>query len=181
MKTLRIVCLALCVTSLAASVGCAQGAVQAVRGAAEAAGKAATDARTPLTAGPEDKQEVTAPGKIDEAASREFTTTDSGLQYRILRKGSEKKPQAKDSVVVHYKGWLDDNSIFDSSYRRGETIGFPLKGVIPGWTEGMQLVGEGGMIELSIPFKLGYGLRGSPPAIPPKAQLHFIVELVKVK
>ena len=63
---------------------------------------------------------------------------------------------ANDTVTVNYRGWLDDDTEFDSSYERGEPISFPLRGVIPGWTEGMQLVGVGGMIELTIPAELGY-------------------------
>jgi FKBP-type peptidyl-prolyl cis-trans isomerase FkpA len=120
-------------------------------------------------------------GAIDAAASQAFTTTDSGLKYRILREGTGLKPTARQSVEVHYHGWLDDGSVFDSSYRRGETIAFGLNQVIAGWTEGMQHVGKGGMIELEIPSKLGYGDRGAPPVIPPKAQLHFLVELIDVK
>lgn len=134
-----------------------------------------------LKAGPEDKQEKAAPGKIDLDAPTEFLETESGLKYRILRKADGKKPTASNKVTVHYKGWLDDESIFDSSYRRNEKISFGLNQVIKGWTEGMQLVGSGGMIELDIPYQLGYGERGSPGAIPPKANLHFIVELFDVK
>jgi FKBP-type peptidyl-prolyl cis-trans isomerase FkpA len=120
-------------------------------------------------------------GKIDDGAPKAFTKTDSGLQYRILRKGSETKPTATSSVRVNYHGWLDDGKVFDSSYQRGEPISFPLSGVIPGWTEGMQLVGEGGMIELTIPPNLGYGSRGAGSAVPPNATLHFLVELLKVQ
>ena len=134
-----------------------------------------------LKTGPEDKQEKAAPGKIDTDAQTEFHETASGLKYRILRNTDGKKPTASNKVTVHYKGWLDDESIFDSSYRRNETISFGLNQVIKGWTEGMQLVGLGGMIELDIPYQLGYGERGSPGAIPPKANLHFIVELFDVK
>ncbi len=134
-----------------------------------------------LKAGPEDKQEKAAPGKIDLDAPTEFLETESGLKYRILRNTDGKKPTASNKVTVHYKGWLDDESIFDSSYRRNEKISFGLNQVIKGWTEGMQLVGLGGMIELDIPYQLGYGERGSPGAIPPKANLHFIVELFDVK
>ncbi len=134
-----------------------------------------------LQAGPVDKQEEESPGKIDATASTEFTATESGLKYRILRKSEGKKPAARDQVTVHYKGWLDDGTIFDSSYRRAETISFGLNQVIAGWTEGMQLVGEGGMIELEIPYQLGYGERGTPGGpIPPRANLHFVVELFKV-
>lgn len=139
------------------------------------------DSGAKLTAGPEDAKEKVKPGPIDKDAPREFETTDSGLKYRVLRKSKKDKPTASDSVEVHYKGWLDNGSIFDSSYRRGEKISFPLNRVIPGWTEGMQLVGEGGMIELEIPSKLGYGLRGVPGTIPPDSTLHFIVELYDVK
>ncbi len=84
-------------------------------------------------------------------------------------------------MEVHYHGWLDNQSVFDSSYKRGESISFPLNRVIAGWTEGMQLVGKGGMIELEIPPKLGYGAQGAGAAVPPNATLHFLVELIGVK
>lgn len=140
------------------------------------------DPNAPLKAGPNDPKEKRAPGKIDELASREFKSTESGLKYRILRQSEGVKPKATQIVEVDYKGWLDDGTIFDSSYQRSESIEFPLNRVIPGWTEGMQLVGEGGMIELLIPSNLGYGERGTPGGpIPPNATLHFVVELLKVK
>lgn len=120
-------------------------------------------------------------GKIDESAAKIFTTTDSGLNYRILRAGDGAKPTAKQSVEVHYHGWLDNKNVFDSSYKRGESISFPLNRVIAGWTEGMQLVGKGGMIELEIPPKLGYGAQGAGAAVPPNATLHFLVELLDIK
>ncbi|WP_040769494.1 FKBP-type peptidyl-prolyl cis-trans isomerase [Novipirellula maiorica] len=141
----------------------------------------ADDKDSKLKPGPVDPQEKDKPGAIDEDAKAEFKKTDSGLKYRILRKSDKAKPTAKDSVEVHYKGWLDDGSIFDSSYRRGAKISFPLSGVIKGWTEGMQLIGEGGMIELEIPAELGYGQRGAGGVIPPNAKLHFIVELFEIK
>jgi FKBP-type peptidyl-prolyl cis-trans isomerase FkpA len=120
-------------------------------------------------------------GPTDKDAPKEFTTTKSGLKYRILRKSDGKKPTAKNTVTCHYRGWLDSGKEFDSSYKRGEVISFPLSGVIPGWTEGMQLVGEGGMIELEIPAKLGYGARGAGEDVPPNATLHFVVELIAIK
>jgi len=129
--------------------------------------------------GPSDSREVVRPG-VAEIPDAEFQETATGLRYRILRNGSDHRPGPTDSVFSHYKGWLDDGSIFDSSYRTGEPINFSLSGVIPGWTEGLQLLGEGGMIELEIPYYLGYGEAGSPPDIPPKARLHFVVELVKI-
>ena len=120
-------------------------------------------------------------GKVDSDAPKSFTKTNSGLQYRVLRKGTGAKPKATNKVNVNYHGWLDNGNVFDSSYRRREPISFGLNQVIPGWTEGMQLVGEGGMIELTIPHDLGYGERGSPPVIPPRSSLHFLVELNKVE
>ena len=144
-------------------------------------GQSKENQESQLTAGPADDQEKVAPGQIDADASAEFQQTDSGLGYRILRSGSEEKPTRSDAVEVHYKGWLDDDGIFDSSYRRGETISFGLTQVIAGWTEGMQLIGVGGMIELEIPADLGYGGRGVPGTIPPDATLHFVVELFGIK
>lgn len=119
-------------------------------------------------------------GKIDATAPKTFTTTASGLQYRVLRAGAGRKPAATQQVKVHYHGWLDNGKVFDSSYNRGETIEFGLNQVIKGWTEGMQLVGEGGMIELTIPANLGYGDRGAGNVIPGGATLHFLVELLGV-
>ncbi len=121
------------------------------------------------------------PGPADPDAPTEFTTTPSGLKYRILRKATGDKPIASSTVTVNYVGWLDDGSEFDSSYRRGEPATFPLSGVVKGWTEGLQLVNEGGMIELEIPSDLGYGATGAPGAIPPHATLHFKVELLEIK
>jgi FKBP-type peptidyl-prolyl cis-trans isomerase FkpA len=120
-------------------------------------------------------------GALDKDAPKTFTATGSKLKYRVLRKGSGKMPKATNSVEVHYHGWLDNGNVFDSSYQRNETISFPLNRVIKGWTEGMQLVGEGGMIELLIPSELGYGERGAGADIPGGATLHFLVELKKVQ
>jgi len=129
-----------------------------------------------------DKDELqTGAGEVDPDAATEFQTTESGLKYRILRKSDGEKATADRSVTVHYRGWLDDGSEFDSSYSRGEPISFPLGGVIPGWTEGMQLVGKSGMIELWIPPDLGYGAAGAGDAVPPNATLHFVVELLEIQ
>ena len=122
----------------------------------------------------------TEPGPVDEDAPTEFTQTESGLKYRILRKSDGPKPTRSSRVFVHYVGWLVDGKEFDSSYTDGSPIDFPLTGVIPGWTEGLQLVGKGGMIELEIPSELGYGAAGSPGAIPPYARLHFKIELIEI-
>lgn len=121
------------------------------------------------------------PGPRDPGAPEEFTTTESGLKYRILRKGSGDKPRSADSVVAHYKGWLDDGTVFDSSYERGQPTPFSLLQVIAGWTEGLQYVREGGMIELEIPPNLGYGARPPTSKIPPNSTLHFIVELIEIQ
>ena len=119
-------------------------------------------------------------GMIDATAPYTFTTTPSGLKYRILRQGNGPKPTARQTVEVNYHGWLDNGKVFDSSYARKKSISFGLNQVIPGWTEGMQQVGKGGMIELVIPAKLGYGARGAGDAVPPNATLHFLVELIAI-
>lgn len=121
------------------------------------------------------------PGPADKDAPKEFKTTDSGLKYRVLRKANGPQPKAANTVKVHYRGWLDGGKEFDSSYKRDEPIEFQLNRVIAGWTEGMQLVGKGGMIELEIPPDLGYGAAGIPGVIPGNAKLHFLVELIDIK
>ena len=121
------------------------------------------------------------PGPNDPDAPEELAATGTGLKYRILRKSDGRQPTASDQVRCHYRGWLDDGSEFDSSYARGDATEFPLSGVIPGWTEGLQLIGVGGKIELEIPYQLAYGEAGRPGSIPPKSTLHFIVELIAVQ
>jgi len=118
-------------------------------------------------------------GEIDEDAPREFTTTKSGLKYRILRKGEGKRPTVLNKVEAHYRGWLLNGTEFDSSYKRGKPIAFQLNSVVEGWREGIPYCAEGGMIELVIPSRMGYGSRGQGP-IPPNSTLRFIVELKKV-
>ncbi|MFN5975506.1 MAG: FKBP-type peptidyl-prolyl cis-trans isomerase, partial [Planctomyces sp.] len=81
----------------------------------------------------------------------------------------------------HYRGWLDCGRQLHSSYDRGSRVCFGVRSVVPGWTEGLPVVGGGGMIELWIPSELGYGSRGSPGSIPPNATLHFVIELIKVQ
>lgn len=104
----------------------------------------------------------------------------SGLLYQVLNEGSGKKPTAEDTVECHYEGRLIDGTVFDSSYKRGESATFPLNGVIAGWTEGVQLMSEGAKYRFFIPYQLAYGERGAGQAIPPFAALVFDVELIKV-
>ena len=109
-----------------------------------------------------------------------LTTTSSGLQYETVKPGTGKAPKATDTVTVHYAGWLTNGTAFDSSYKRGAPASFPLNRVIAGWTEGLQLMKEGGTSKFVIPAKLAYGSRGAPPVIGPDATLVFQVELIKV-
>lgn len=114
-------------------------------------------------------------------ANVDFQETTSGLKYHIINAGGDRKPSVTSTVTCHYRGTLENGTEFDSSYKRGEPTSFPLGGVIPGWTEGLQLIGEGGVIDLVIPGPLAYGPRGIPGTIPPNATLHFHVELVKIQ
>lgn len=108
-------------------------------------------------------------------------TLPSGLQYKVIIEGAGKTPKAEDTVVTHYRGTLIDGTEFDSSYKRGEPATFPVKGVIPGWTEALQLMKEGSKWELVIPSNLAYGERGAGNAIGPNATLIFEIELISVK
>lgn len=108
-------------------------------------------------------------------------TTASGLQYTVNKEGSGKQPTAADVVSVHYEGRLIDGTVFDASRKHGDQpVTFPLGGVIPGWTEGVQLMKEGAHYTFFIPAELAYGENGVPGAIPPNSTLIFDVELIKV-
>lgn len=106
--------------------------------------------------------------------------TASGLQYIVEKEGTGAQPTAEDEVTVHYTGKLLDGTVFDSSVNRGEPATFPLNRVIPGWTEGVQLMKEGAKYTFFIPSDLAYGPQGIPNAIPPHSTLIFEVELIKV-
>ncbi|MBQ5379717.1 MAG: FKBP-type peptidyl-prolyl cis-trans isomerase [Paludibacteraceae bacterium] len=119
---------------------------------------------------------------LAENAKREgVKVTASGLQYEILEPSLGQKPKATDTVRVHYEGTLIDGTVFDSSYRRGESITFPLNGVIAGWTEGLQLMSIGSKYKFFIPYNLAYGERGAGQSIPPYAALIFTVELLGIE
>lgn len=108
--------------------------------------------------------------------------TDSGLQYKVLKEGTGKSPDADDTVTVNYEGTLIDGTVFDSSYKRGEPATFPLNQVIKGWTEGVQLMKEGATYKFFIPANLAYGNNPRPGGpIGPGETLIFKVELLKVK
>lgn len=114
------------------------------------------------------------------ACNDDAIKTDSGLVYCPMVEGEGKTPTASDTVEVHYHGSLTDGTVFDSSVDRGQTISFPLSGVIKGWTEGLQLMKEGGKCTFIIPSDLAYGEQGSGEQIPPSSTLKFEVELFKV-
>jgi FKBP-type peptidyl-prolyl cis-trans isomerase FklB len=108
-------------------------------------------------------------------------TLPSGLQYKVVKAGSGKKPKLDDTVTVHYRGTLIDGTEFDSSLRRGKPATFPVSGVIPGWTEALPLMEEGAKWQLFIPPKLAYGERGAGSLIAPNATLIFEVELISIQ
>ena len=117
---------------------------------------------------------------MTDAANADWAMTDSGLKYLVLTAGSDKKPTAANTVECHYKGWLDNGTEFDSSYKRGETATFPLSRVIPCWTEGVQRMKVGGKAKLTCPSQIAYGERGAGGVIPPNATLLFEVELLGI-
>ena len=108
-------------------------------------------------------------------------TLPSGLQYKVIKPGTGKKPKLADTVTAHYRGTLVDGTEFDSSHRRGQPASFPVSGVIRGWTEALQLMEEGAKWQLFIPPNLAYGERGAGPQIAPNATLIFEVELISVQ
>lgn len=116
----------------------------------------------------------------DNKKKAEVKETASGLQYVVEKEGTGAQPGATDEVTVHYTGKLLDGTVFDSSVNRGEPATFPLNRVIPGWTEGVQLMKEGAKYTFFIPSDLAYGAQGVPNAIPPHSTLIFEVELIKV-
>ncbi|WP_438462248.1 FKBP-type peptidyl-prolyl cis-trans isomerase [Marinomonas sp. PE14-40] len=132
----------------------------------------------------EQEAEQAKAGSVEWLASIEtqegIMKTDSGLLYKAVTEGTGEKPVATDTVKVNYEGSLANGTVFDSSYERGEPISFPLNQVIPGWTEGLQLMSVGSKYELYIPSDLAYGPGGTGP-IPPHSALKFVVELLAIE
>ena len=114
-------------------------------------------------------------------AQTKSETLPSGVIIEHLKEGAGASPTAADTVVAHYRGTLMDGKEFDSSYKRGEPIAFPLSRVVPCWTQGMQKIKVGGKAKLTCPAATAYGERGLPGVIPPGATLNFEVELVSIK
>lgn len=136
------------------------------------------------------QEEAQAAGSENQAAADAFfaknasvegvKTTESGLQYQVLTEAEGAKPGADDTVEVHYHGTLLDGTVFDSSYQRGETVSFPVGGVIPGWTEALQMMPVGSKWKLFIPPALAYGPGGAGQMIGPNSALIFDVELISI-
>lgn len=117
----------------------------------------------------------------ENAKNDSVVQTKSGLQYMVLKEGTGIKPGPEDKVTVHYTGKLIDGTVFDSSVERGEPATFGLNQVIPGWTEGLQLMSEGSKYRLFIPSELAYGSKGAGDQILPNSTLIFDVELIQVE
>ena len=123
------------------------------------------------------EQEFLAKNKED----KDVVTTASGLQYKVLQAGTGARPTANSVVTVHYTGTLPDGTVFDSSVKRGEPATFPVNGVIPGWTEALQIMQVGSKYKLFIPAALAYGKRGAGQLIGPDQMLIFEVELLDIQ
>lgn len=129
-----------------------------------------------------DKNKTASDAFLAENAKKEgVKTTASGLQYKVVSEGKGAKPKADETVEVNYKGTLIDGTEFDSSYKRNQSVTFPVSGVIPGWTEALQLMPVGSKYELYIPSDLAYGPGGTGGVIGPNQALIFEVELVDIK
>ena len=128
-------------------------------------------------------KEMSAEGEkylTENAKREEVTVTESGLQYEVLTTGEGEKPTAASTVRTHYHGSFISGDVFDSSVDRGQPAEFPVSGVIPGWTEALQLMTEGSKWRLYVPYNLAYGEQGSQGAIPPYSTLVFDVELLAI-
>lgn len=156
-------------------------------GMASCSGNNTSESESTEEAAPDYGQQI----KDNKTLGREFleqnakndsvVVTKSGLQYMVLKEGTGAKPGPTDKVTVHYTGKLLDGTVFDSSVERGEPATFGLNQVIPGWTEGLQLMSEGSKYRLFIPSELAYGSKGAGEQILPNSTLIFDVELIKVE
>ncbi len=115
------------------------------------------------------------------AKEKGVKVTKSGLQYKVMEEGKGPKPSATDTVTVNYEGTLINGKVFDSSYQRGKPVSFPLNGVIPGWTEAVQLMPVGSTYMIYVPSKLAYGEQGAPGAIGPNETLIFKIQLLSTE
>ena len=162
-------------------------AAMLMAGMASCGGNSTSSTETTEEATPDYGQQI----KDNKTLGREFleqnakndsvVQTQSGLQYMVLKEGTGAKPGPTDEVTVHYTGKLLDGTVFDSSVERGEPATFPLDKVIPGWTEGLQLMSEGSRYKFFIPSELAYGSKGAGNQILPNSTLIFDVELLKVE
>ena len=140
------------------------------------------ESRTKKIAALSEKNQQAETAFMAENKNREgVVTTESGLQYRVLKKGDGSRPTRSDTVTVHYRGALLDGTEFDSSYERDQPASFQVAGVIAGWTEALQLMNVGSKFRLFIPSKLAYGKRGAGGKIGPNEMLIFDVELLEIK
>jgi FKBP-type peptidyl-prolyl cis-trans isomerase len=126
--------------------------------------------------------DIVAPDELfpmDEEPKGEFLETESGLSYRVITHGNQRRrPKLTSTVTVHYRGWLDDGTVVDQSKK---PVTFKVSKVVKGWTEALQMMSEGEVMELIIPPHLAYGERGNPPRVPPNATLHFRLELLEIR
>lgn len=149
--------------------------------AATASRRLAAGAALVLLAGLAAAQPAQDPTLAAAAKETGAVTTPSGLVFRSTQDGSGPSPTASDTVRVHYRGTFADGREFDSSFKRGQPIEFPLSGVIPCWTEGVQRMKVGGKARLTCPSAIAYGARGAPPVIPPNTTLVFEVDLLGIR
>ncbi len=151
-----------------------------IQGFAQASDTKLREAQTALASASAEENIAKGQAFLEENAKKEgVETTESGLQYEVVTAAEGASPASTDTVTVHYKGTLIDGTEFDSSYSRGEPASFPLNRVIPGWTEGLQLMTVGSTYRFYIPSELGYGTRAAG-SIPPNSTLIFDVELLDI-
>lgn len=181
MKTIKYLASALALTAGMTLVSCNGNKTAAAADSDSMATETVAEAADSLNAPSELARIFTDPAKKSETPTdTTYAETPTGLKYMVLKEGTGDRPSADDTVTVHYTGELLNGQVFDSSVSRGEPASFPLNRVIPGWTEGLQLMKAGGKAVFYIPSALAYGSAGAPPMIGPDADLIFTVELISV-